>query len=229
MIERTLFWFIDGNEQLLRLNERYFALGNLLNRLLNETYDGKKIKFINMYFRTEETYKLHPRSVRHYLHFYGGHLNYDDVFELSIFNKLKKEDQDSMIWKRAFEILQESSISIKNNSLLTASEYAYKKGIDIGLNPDYRMIEADVIIYDEPIRASVWVNFRSDGMYSKLTLEKDGIVFFEKDIDSTKNGIEFFLEMYKSIEVEDDAIVIKGHRDVKYLPLKIPIEKQLIL
>lgn len=47
---------------------------------------------------------------------------------------------------------------------------------------------------------------------------------FEKNIDSTKNGVEFFLEMYKAIELKDNTIIIKGRKDVDYLPLKISLE-----
>jgi hypothetical protein len=34
--------------------------------------------------------------------------------------------------------------------------------------------------------------------------------------------------MYKSIVANDNVIVIKGRTDVKYLPLKIPIEESMI-
>jgi hypothetical protein len=42
-IERTLFWFVDGDEQLSDLDNGYFAWGTMLNRLLNQVYNGKKI------------------------------------------------------------------------------------------------------------------------------------------------------------------------------------------
>lgn len=222
-IRRTLFWFKDGDEQNLLLDERYFSLGTLLNRLLNETYNGKKIQFINLDFSTEETYKLHPQVPKNTAYYYGGHLAYYGVIDFKEFNKLSDSQQKSFLWKKAYDFLQESSKSIKNSSLLDASEYAYKKGIGINLNPDYRMIEADVIIYGIPMKASVWVNFKEDGMYSKLTLEKEGTTVFEKDIDKTKNGVEFFLEMYKRIETEGNTIIVKGVKDVDYLPLRIPI------
>ncbi len=34
---------------------------------------------------------------------------------------------------------------------------------------------------------------------------------------------EFFLEMYKKIEVIDNTIVLKGNRDVEYLPLRLKV------
>ena len=60
-------------------------------------------------------------------------------------------------------------------------------------------------------------------MYSKFTLEKSGEIVYEKDIDKTKNGVEFFLEIYKAIEFDGKNIIIKGRTDVSYLPLKIPL------
>ncbi|TJY66439.1 hypothetical protein FAZ19_05825 [Sphingobacterium alkalisoli] len=62
-------------------------------------------------------------------------------------------------------------------------------------------------------------------MYSKFTLEKNGIVVFDKNIDKSKKGIEFFLEMYKGIKIDDNNIVITGSKDVEYLPLNIPFDK----
>jgi hypothetical protein len=225
-IERTLFWFNDGDDKLLSLNERYFSLGTLLNRLLCENYKGKKIQFINIYFRTEETYKLHPKAPKHYTHFYGGQLTYDDVFDLDMFNKISEQEQNEFVWKRAFEILQDASTSIKNKQLLSASEYAFNKGLEMNLNPDYRMVEKDIELFNQPMKAAVWVNFRKEGMYSKFTLEKENQIVFEKEIDKTRNGVEFFLEMYKDIELKGNDIIIKGRKDVEYLPLKIPISKE---
>ena len=54
-IDRTLFWFIDGENQLNLVNDDFFGIATLLNRLMNETYDGKKIKFINIEFSTDRT------------------------------------------------------------------------------------------------------------------------------------------------------------------------------
>ena len=224
-IERVLFWFMDGNEQKRILDERYFALGNLLTRLLRQKYQGKRIEFININFNTEKTYELHPLSPKFNTHFYGGHLTYDDVFDLNSFNKMSEKGQNEFIWKRAFQIFQEAATFIKNESLLSASEYAYHKGLEINLNPDYRMVEKDIVFSNQKMKAAVWVNFRKNGMYSTFTLEKDGEVVFKKEIDKTKNGIEFFLEIYKSIDLQNDSIIIKGHKDVEYFPLKIPLEE----
>jgi hypothetical protein len=228
MIERTLFFFKDGEEMLFSFNERFFALATLLNRLLNETYTGKKITFINLFFSTEETYNLYPQSPKYYTHNYKGHISYNDVFDLNYFQKLNENDQATFIWERACEILRIISEAIKNEHLLAASNYAYNKGIETDLNPDYKMVEAAIKLFGRPYKAAIWVNFRKDGMYSTLTVESDGIIVFEKEIDKTKNGTKFFLEIYKSIEVEENTIVVKGRKDVEYLPLKVIMDSSLL-
>lgn len=224
-IERTLFWFKDGDENLSGLNEHFFALGVLMNRLLNEKYEGKKIKFINIDFSTQRTYEMHPNVSVNNAYFYGGHLRYYGTLNLSEFGVLNEEQQSYYIWKKASEYLQHAAKIINNQSLLLSSEYAYEEGLIKNLNPDYRLIEADVLLYNQLMKASIWVNFKKDGMYSKFTLENKGQIVFEEVIDKTKNSVEFFLEMYKRIEVEGNTIIIKGRKDVDYLPLALQIEK----
>jgi len=41
-IERVLFWFKAGGVMLNDLNKAFFGLGTLLNRMLNQSYDGKR-------------------------------------------------------------------------------------------------------------------------------------------------------------------------------------------
>lgn len=229
-IQRTLFWFQDGEEELTFLNDRFFPLGNLMNRLLSEVYNGKKIKFINLNFRTEKTYKLFPEVSKHWSHFYGGLLRRNDVFDIDSFYRKGEGEQNIFIWECAYKALCKASEETKNMELLKASNYAYRKGLVINLNADYKMIEAEAVLHGEQLQAAVWVHFYpgKDRMYSKFTLEKEGAVILEKDLDEARLGIEFFLEMYKKIEVKGNSIIIKGHYEVDYLPLKIPIDISII-
>jgi hypothetical protein len=224
-IGRTLFWFKDGNDVLLSLNERFFGLGTLMNRLLNEVYKGPSIKFINVDFATEKTYVLNPILPKEKPYYYGGHLTFYGLFDRSHFDKLQIGEQASFLWNRAFEYLTIAAKSIPNEKLQTAVEYAYKKGFAIDLNPDYRLVEASVSLLGHSLKASIWVNFRENEMISKLILEEQGKTIYEQEIDHSKNGVEFFLEMYKDIEVIADSIVIKGRKDAANLPMKIPLEK----
>lgn len=223
-IERTLFWFKDGDEILSDLNERFFSLGTLLNRLLNEKYFGKRIQFINLDFSTERTYELYPKVPVNEQYFYGGHLRYFGVFDFTQFNNITNDEQYMYVWNKSYEFLSNASKAIKNDKLFEASSYAYQRGMELNLNPDYRVIEKKINFFGKQLNASVWINFKEDGMHSKFTLEKGSEVVYEKNIDNTKNGVELFLEMYKEITQDNDNIIIKGRKDVQYLPLKIPLE-----
>ena len=227
-IDRTLFWFKDGDNSLSTLNESFFALSNLLNRLLNENYTGKKIKFINIDFSSEMTYELYPVLPKNEAYYYGGHLRFYGVIKFDEFDELNRNAQSMLIWNKAYEYLQISAKSIKNDNLRQAAEYAYKKGLDLQLNPDYRLIVKNIVIQGKSIEAAIWVKFQKDAMYSIITLEYNGNTIFEKNIDKSPNGVEFFLEMYKSIDVDENNIIIKGRKEVEYLPLKISIDKNLI-
>lgn len=227
-IDRTLFWFKDGDEMLITLNEDFFGLGTLLNRLLNDRYEGKKIKFINLDFATDKTYELHPNLPKEDAYYFGGHLRYYGVFNKEQFRSLNWTERQKYVWDKAHQYLCKSAQSTNNKKLLEAAEYAYEKGTEINLNPDYRMVKTDINVTGQQLKASLWVNFKEDGMYSKLTLEKGDEIVFEKEIDKTKKGVEFFLEMYKGIELINDNIVINGYKDVDYLPLKIPLNKVVL-
>ena len=221
-IERSMFWFKDGDEQLVSVNEDFFGIAILLNRLLNDIYDGKRIKFINLNFFTNRTYELHSVLPKDTPYYYGGHLTYYGLFDVNQFNVLSWDKKKIYVWERACDYIKKSAEFTKNKKLLDAIEYAYSKGIEINLNPDYRLMELNITVSEQQFKIALWINFREDGMYSTLTIENDEGVIFEKEIDKTKKGIEFFLEMYKALEFDGNSIVIKGRKDVDYLPLKIP-------
>jgi hypothetical protein len=224
-IERTLFWFKDGDEQLLSLNEDFFGISTLLNRLLNEKYTGKKIKFINLDFATNRTYELHPILPKETPYYYGGHLRYYGLFDVAQFSVLSWKDKKRYLWGRAYDYIKKTAATIKNEELLIAIEYAYSKGLEENLNPDYRLLDININIFNQIYRVSLWIMFKEDGMYSKLSIETDTKVFFEKEIDKTQKGVEFFLEMYKALEFDGNNIIIKGRKDVDYLPLKVPVSE----
>ncbi|SFF27032.1 hypothetical protein [Thermoflexibacter ruber] len=226
-IGRTLFWFKDGDEKLHKLADKYFGLGTLLNRLMNEVYIGKKIIFININFYSELSYKIYDGLLKHYTHFGGQNLTHNAVLDFEMFYALTEEEKEHFLWKRGYEILQEAAIVIKNPYLAEASKYAYQKGLETNLNLDFRVLEVDIMLYDVPLKACVWIRFTKEEMYSQFTLEKNGIIIFEKHLMTTVHGVEFFLEMYKKIEVKDNIILLRGAKEAK-LPMKIPIEEEIV-
>ncbi|SFB85964.1 hypothetical protein SAMN05421780_101789 [Flexibacter flexilis DSM 6793] len=222
-IERLMFWFQDADEKINALNDDFFELGTLLNRLLNEKYDGKKINFLNLYFYTEKTYKLHPVLPKDTPYYYSGHLQYYGLFDVTQFNTLSWNEKKNYVWEKACNYIKKSAAFTKNKKLFDAVEYAYLKGIEIKLNPDYRLLDLTVGVSDKQLDVSLWINFREDGVYSKLVIENDAGIIFEKQIDKTHKGVEYFLEMYKALDFDGSNIIIKGRKDVGYLPLKVPI------
>lgn len=224
-IERTMFWFTDGDEQQVSVNEDFFGIAMLLNRLLNDVYDGKKIKFINLNFFTSITYELHSVLPKDTPYYYGGHLTYYGLFDFTKFNVLNWNEKNNYVWEKACDYIKKSAEFTKNKKLFDAVEYAYLKGIEIKLNPDYCLLSVSVDVYNRQLNVSLWINFREDGMYSKLVIENDARIIFEKQIDKTHKGVEYFLEMYKALEFDGNNIIIKGRKDVAYLPIKIPISE----
>jgi hypothetical protein len=227
-IDRTLFWFKDGDEKLTSLSDDFFGLGTLLNRLLNEKYDGKKIKFINLDFFTEKTYELHPMLLKQAPYYYGGHLRYYGIFDINKFNSLEKIDQVNFIWKEAHSYLIESANAISNRKLAESADYAYTEGLKIALDTKYKVLDNQIIVLGKHVRASISIIFDDHCMYSKLSLKHSGHIILDKELDKTKKGVEIFLDMYKAIVVEGNEIVIKGRKDVESLPIRIPFSEIII-
>ena len=197
----------------------------LLNRLLNENYTGKKIKFINLDFNTNETYELYPILKTNTFHYYGGHLKYYGSFDRKEFCKLDRYHQFKFVWGTSFNWLQECAVGLKNESLSQAVNLAYLKGLEMDLCTDYRIVESNISVQNEQMKASIWILFEEDGMCAKLILENSRGVVYQKIIDKAGKGIEFFLEIYKAISVEGTNIIIKGRKDVEGLPMVVPISE----
>jgi len=224
-IERTLIWFKNGNELIADLTEKYFGISLLLNRLLNESYNGKKIKFINLDFATNKTYEINKNLPKLETYYYGGHLRFYGLIDLDLFESLSETERCKYVWDHAYDYLCKISKSTNNFQLLEASKLAYSKGIELELNPDYKVITSKFNLSGIQITASIWIIFKADGVYSKLTFEKEGRIVFEQILDKTKNGVEFFLDMYRSIDLENNYIVVRGRKDVESLPFRISLEE----
>ncbi len=227
-IERTLFWFEDEDKDLYGLTTDFFGLSTLLNRLMNETYVGKKIKFMNIHFITERTYECYPERLKNEVYYYNGHLKYYCVFDIDSFMKLKYLDKNKLLWQKAYDCLKLASNKLSNSELRESCEYAYKKGLEIHLNTDYKVLGINVDMFGKKMKASVWIIFKEDKMYSKFTLGTKEKTIYEQDIDSARKDMEFFLEIYKKIEVTHYTFIIRGAKDVEYLPLEITVEESML-
>jgi hypothetical protein len=227
-INRTMFWFRNGYEDLSSLDIKFVPLGDLLNRLLSESYKGPKIKFINLYLKTEENYELHPVNPKYYTHWYNGVLLYNDVINLQTFKGLDFKMQTQFLWKRGYELLQIAAIDSKNPELLEACKYAYEKGLSMNLNPNFKLITTEVVLHNVALQAAILIKYDTPKMYSHFILEKNGEIIFEKLIDDNRVDFEIFFDFIKKIEVKNNIIILKGQRDIDYLPMKIPISEDVV-
>ncbi len=228
VLDRVRWKFRDGYDNVVTLGNQFFPWMVLLERLLREVYIGKKVEFLNISFTSEETYRLYPAAKRYYAYYYDGVLSYSDVFDFDAFYKVPESEQIAYIWNRLHDILKILATETKNPPLLEAAEYAWRKGLDIGLNPDYRLLEKEVELHGETFLAAVWLQFSANRMTAVFKLEKDGQVLLEKPIRATVLGNEFFLVAFKKIETNGNTIIVKGAKDIDELPMKIPVSADII-
>ena len=228
LIDRALVWFKDGDDDRQDLNYKYYPLSVLYTRLLQEVYRGKRIEFINVNFKSEKTYELYPKALRHNLHFYGGHFNYNDVFDFDHFNAMSEEQKKIFIWSRVHEIMAAAAKKLGNTELEQANEYAYNTGMERSLNADYKILDTELTLFGQPVKAAIWYVFKEDGMYSYLVLTRDDKELFRKELAKGALGNPFFLVMYKRITAKEDTITIEYVNMAKTRPVKVPIEQTIL-
>ena len=100
-------------------------------------------------------------------------------------------------------------------------DFAHKKGIELNLNPDFKLLETDFLHNGEKINAALWIRFKNNLMISSVEISKGEVSVLKKSIDQARIGIEFFLDMYKQIVFQDGFVVIKGSKKIDCSPLKI--------
>lgn len=228
LIDRAAVWFKDGEYGRLSLTNTYYPLSVLYTRLLREVYQGKRLKFININFDSEKTYELYPRSPRHHLNFYNGHFNYNDVFDFDHFDSMSDEQKKVFIWSRVHEIVAAAAKKLGNAELERANEYAFTAGMERSLSADYKILETELVLFDQIVTAAIWYIFKDDGMYSYLVLTRDKKELFRKELAKGALGNEFFLVMYKRITAKQDKVIIEYVRMAETSPVRIPIERTIL-
>lgn len=107
---------------------------------------------------------LHPILPKDEAYYYGGHLKYYGLFDVYQFNFLSWNEKKIYVWGKAYIYIKKSAVFIENHQLFDALEYAYSKGIEINLNPDYRLMELNIAVSEQQFIVALWINFREDGM-----------------------------------------------------------------
>jgi hypothetical protein len=99
-------------------------------------------------------------------------LKYYGVLDYNYFLSISKKKQIVKIWKMAYHAFQECAHFLNNNDLLTASKYAYEKGIEIDYNTDLEVLKVELNLYNETYNASILITTDDEGMKANLILMK---------------------------------------------------------
>jgi len=225
-IDRLMFWFRDEKDDLYSYTVRFVPLSMLLNRLINKEYSGKRIKFLNIYYNTPRTFELFDKVEPDYTHSYGGHVQHDTIFDKEDFDSKSIIEQKKYIWDSALRVLTLISKDTKNPDLDRCCKSAHKLGLESDLIEDFIILETISNIANEKIKAELWAEFDNDRVSARFKIFKNNVLVFNRVIDTTKSDTEFFYEMYKKIIIESNGLIIlKGHNEIEYLPLKIDLNK----
>ena len=229
LILRTLFWFYDEDE-FHKLVERFSPWGEMLTRLMLEKYEGKRMVYININFKTQKRYDSFGFSPN-YTHYYGGNLAYDGLWDMDYYNSLPPNEQIRFVWDKGCEFLITASEASRNQSLADACRYAHAKGLEMGVNPDFRRLAVPVELYGRNLVACIWIHYDDPTMMmtAVFTLEDGDRRLFEKKLCAVEFKYDFFPGWIKKIEVKNgNTVIVKGHYELDCLPYKIPIPEEIV-
>lgn len=228
-IQRTMLWFKnDEFEHIHPLVNYYFGLSKLLNEELCKFYTGRKLKLVNIYYVPIAGFELPNISYKpDFMHYNVAHIRYMGIIDYQEFNSKSKEERKIYLWQTACDCLKQIGIKFNNQELAFAAEKAYHSGIEKGLCTDYEAVSNEFEYKDKFLKARVVISFGETKMYSTFELLSENQVLYSKLLDQSELGSGFFLEMYKKIEIKENILILKGHREIEYLPMKIDLNDYL--
>lgn len=224
VIERIHLALNTEHKNKLILERRYAGMQYLLQRLLNKYYNGKKIKNLIIYLYATEDFKNLSDDIDG-VHYYRGYMYIYSSLEYAPFLKLSFEKQTEFLWEKIYYSLTKLGQKLKNNELIEAAQLAYVEGKEVKYNTDLKKINEEFIINKEKYEASIVIRFIGEKMLAFFILEGSDGFYYEKFIDQTQSDLKFFLTIYKKIQLNEDKIIIKGHYEIDYLPLKISFKE----
>lgn len=228
-IDRIVFAFND-DAILPKMEERFIPFSQFLQRLLLETYQGKRMENIIVYFRTAKDY-ADGKIKKNSMHYHRGHLTYHGEIDLDSFNRLSPKAQVRLIWDKACEYIVRAAEESNNLPLADSCRIAHAKGLEMDINPDFRTFAVPVELYGEALTACVWMRYNDAEMLvsAVFTLEKGEQVLLEQHILTVDVKYEFLPGWFKKIEVKNgNMIIVKGHYDLDCLPMKIHISEEVV-
>lgn len=199
-------------------------LAILMNRLISKYYKGKKIKFLNLYMRTEKNFQKFPTNQNGSVKFAGGHFNTYKLYSIDEFNVDDEEMLKQVVWEHLSIGILEAAEKLDNFSLVDSVNLAHDEGLSLSLNPDFELITEVIEIQQEQFKISIWLLFKDNFWNTKLIvtelLSNDSV--YERDLLNFKIGNNIVLDTYKKVLLEGDNLIIRGIKDFG-LPIRISI------
>jgi hypothetical protein len=226
-IERILIWLRKGEYTQNYESEMLHPLSVLLTRTINSNYGGKQYKYINI--ELSDWSNLKDKSlIKDYsrLHYYRGHLRCHEAIDLKRYLSLEAGEGHRYIWELVCKSLKEAALSTKNQGLADATEKAHKIGLRNNLDLNFIILEEKFNIKNNNINVELWFEFdHSERADVVLRIKNNERMIYERKIDDIHVANEFSYTIFKKIVLQDDLLILKGHYEIEYLPLKIPLTK----
>lgn len=222
---RTYFLFEDDVSEIREWFIKFYPYAALLNRLISEKYISKKPELLNFKFYTDGYYQVRNIARDKYV---GGTKAYslDVVLDTNWFSNLSNKEQIQFVWDKAYESLSFACRELPNQELLQATEYAYKKGLELNLRTDYIYLTNQITLFDKKIDAVVHMKFEGSDLVAMLELYKNGNLIYETEIARAYVALDIFRDMIKRIEVDSKQRVVVNMKGSK--PRKFEIDESIL-
>ena len=229
-VDRFLFWFVNNDlTDNITLQSSSYSIAKLFERLINKHYDGKVYKFINLNLSTEQKFKNNPTIPMNSYSDYGGHFNIyyeypiNDLFskDIKVFNQV--------LWHKAYSVLKDVCFKNKNEKFLNALELAYQEGLSKDLDTNYKHLCLDFEFQGKVYSSYLFFEFFETKLTVTFKIENlNRQIVYQEELDTFHTSITAFEFAFKKMYLENDIIILKGIKELEYLPKKFDLRKILL-
>ena len=218
IIERVSIIISDENGRSLQHEKYYFGLSKYLEFKLNEVYIGKPLKFLNIHFRNELYYINFPTVNKNLCRWEYGIAEVSLLYEVLDINENNYKLNILFVW-RQLKLALLKLAEMKNNPLSLDiieeifSNFPFDDKITLELLSSESLLYKCTLfaVFDPKIWAEVEIHDKVKNESRKIFLL------------NVTSGEEFFIDMFKKIEIVEGTVSIDGIRDAGVFPILINI------
>lgn len=218
-IERVLLTFSDKEGRNPALEKYFFGIAKYLEYKLNLHYDLQKVQFLNIHFRNKEFFTNHPNVPREICRWEYGIAEVSCIVDFSLLENNDFNQNNNFIWTKLEEAFLKF-LELKKSKFNIELLRKFFQGKE-----NFSQIEVPLKIYEED-KFIVKVQAVFDPLIScKLTVfSKQSKIENHKHLFNVNFGAEYFIDMIKTINIEEGKIIINGKKDAKIFPIIVPID-----